>query len=242
MYGLRKLDDDEPTLDGSPLGRALDFLRVQFDADPNGIALTKTKEFRRALVADAIIKIQWPDWTEREIYRGFMPVKIADEYHFEPFLILHHILLDRKLIRHYRGRLRLSKVGAALFASRFNTFDVVAQELIFQTHYFEMSRMRGDIIGTWDIWLNVIDSEARHGISGKALTEVLYGPWEGDGPFDPRNSALYDGVFKPLVWAGLLDENMELGRKLSERVYTVTPLWQRYLKLDPKPSSLRVVH
>jgi hypothetical protein len=47
-----------------------------------------------------------------------MPVKIADEYHFEPFLILHHILLDRKLIRHYRGRLRLSKVGAADVVAR----------------------------------------------------------------------------------------------------------------------------
>ncbi|MGI3212637.1 hypothetical protein ACROSR_16170 [Roseovarius tibetensis] len=242
MYGFRTLDDDDPVLDSSPLMRALDFLQAKLEAEPKGIPLTKTKALRRAMVAEAITKIQWPDWTEQEIYHGFMPIKVADEYHFQPFWILHHILLEMKLLRHYRGRLLFSKAGSRLFTSRFNAFDVIAKEVVFHSPYFEISRMRGDIIGSWDIWLNVIDIEAQQGVSGKDLTEVLYGPSESDGPFDPRTSALYDGVLKPLVWAGLLDENRQLGRKLSERVYTVTSLWNRYLQLDPKPVRLRVVH
>jgi DNA-binding PadR family transcriptional regulator len=84
--------------------------------------------------------------------------------------------------------------------------------------------------------------EAQSGVSGKELTEVLYGPDPTGNIFDPRTSALYDGVLKPLVWAGLLQENRDLGRKLTERVYTTTPLWHRYLKLDVKKPRLHVVH
>ena len=85
MYAFRELSDDDAQLDGAPLMRALDFLRDQFLKNPNGIPLTKSKAFRRTLVADAITTIQWPDWTEQRIYHGYMPIKVADEYHFEPF-------------------------------------------------------------------------------------------------------------------------------------------------------------
>lgn len=242
MYAFRKLSDDDAMLDSAPLMRALDFLRNQFSENPNGIPLTKSKAFRRTLVADAITAIQWPDWTEQEIYHGYMPIKVADEYHFEPFWILHHILLEMKLFRHYQGRLRLSTAGAALFACRFKTYDAIAQEIILRAPYFDSSRTYGSIIGTWDIWLNMLDIEAQHGVSGKCLTEALYGPLEGDSAFDPRTNTLYRGVLTPLIWAGLLDENKELGRKLTERVYSVTPLWTRYLELDLKEPRMRVVH
>jgi len=127
--------------------RALDFLRGQFIENSNGIPLTKIKAFRRALVADAIRTIKWRDWTEQKIYHGYMPIKVAGEYHFEPFWILHHILLEMKLVRHYRDRLLLSKAGAALFACCFDSFNVIAQDILFRTPYFEESRVRGGIMG-----------------------------------------------------------------------------------------------
>ena len=86
MYGFRTLDANDPVLDQSPLVRALDFLAAKFDGHPNGIPLTKGLAFKRDLVADAIVEIQWPDWTEAEIYHGYMRIKVADEQHFEPFL------------------------------------------------------------------------------------------------------------------------------------------------------------
>ena len=242
MYAFNQLESDDPLLETSPVMRALDFLRLQFHNNPSGILLTKSKALRRATVAEAISEIQWPKWTEKEIYHGFMPKKVADEYHFEPFSILHHVLLDMKLIRNYRGRLMLSKSGAAMFVDRFSLFDYVVRGLVFDAPYFEVSRINGDLMGTWDIWLNVLDAEAQYGISGKSLTETLYGPREDDGPFDPRTSRLYDGVLRPLVWTGLLNENTDLGRMLSDRTYTVTPLWKRYLRLDLKTPHLRVVH
>jgi len=234
--------DDDPLLDTSPVMRTIDFLAAQFEEHPKGIPLTKSKALRRNVVADAILTIQWPDWTESEIYNGFMPIKIADEYHFQPFCELRHIMWDMGLFRHYRDHLRLSKVGKALFANRFKSFNAITREMIFEAEQFEYSRFNQGILGTWDIWLNVIDIEAQTSVSGKVLTEVFYGPDTIGNIYDPRTSALYDGVLKPLVWAGLLNENKDLGRKLSERVYTTTPLWHRYLELDAKKTRLRVVH
>jgi hypothetical protein len=75
-----------------------------------------------------------------------------------------------------------------------------------------------------------------------ALTDALYGQTDDPNAFDPRTSALYDGVLKPLVHCGLLDESRANGRKLVERVYSRSPLWTQYLKLDPKQPTLRVVH
>ena len=97
MFEFRQISADDPVLDQSPLVRALDFLLAKFDEHPNGIPLTKSLAFKRDLVADAIIEIQWPDWTEQQIYHGYMPIKIADEQHFEPFRDLHHPPCESKV-------------------------------------------------------------------------------------------------------------------------------------------------
>ena len=242
MFAFRTLSNDDPLLDSSPLMRALDFLKHQFDQNPKGIPLTKSGAFRRAMVAEAITTIHWPDWTEQEIYHGFMPIKVADEHHFEPLWRLHWILRDMRLVRPYRGHLRITKIGTAMFSSRFQVFDAVARETIFEALHFKYAREDRALMGNWDIWLNVIDIEAQHGISGQDLTAVLFGPLEVGHAFDPRTSALYNGVLTPLVWTGLLQEDMSQGRKLSDRIYMITPLWRRYLELDPKQPRLRVVH
>ena len=242
MYDFMKISDDDPVLDGSPLVRALDFLNMKFQADPKGIPLTKSTALQRTIVAEAIAEIQWPDWTEQEVYHGFMPIKVADEQHFEPLFIVHNLLLNMRVVRNYKGRLLLTRKGTAAFASRFNSFNVLAQELLLRAPYFFISRQRNGFVGNWDIWLNVLDVETDAGASCQKITEIFYGPASVDTVFDARPGGIYDGVLKPLVWCGLLTENMDFGRKLSERVYTKTPLWNRYLKLDPKLPRLRVVH
>jgi hypothetical protein len=111
MYGFKTLDANNPVLGQSSLVRALDFLVAKFDDHPQGIPLTKAMAFKRDLVAEAIVEIQWSDWTEERIYGGYAPVQVADEYHLQPFFQLHHNLLDLKLVRHYKGKLLLSKTG-----------------------------------------------------------------------------------------------------------------------------------
>jgi len=51
-------------LDSSPLVWMLEFLHTELQKKPKGIALTKSTAFQRRIVAEAISKIQWPDWTE----------------------------------------------------------------------------------------------------------------------------------------------------------------------------------
>ena len=94
MYEFRQIYADDPVLDQSPLVRALDFLLAKFDEHPNGIPLTKSLFFKRDLFAEAIAKIQWPDWTKAGIYHVYMPIKISVEHHFDPFLDLHHLLVN----------------------------------------------------------------------------------------------------------------------------------------------------
>lgn len=242
MYNTLTIPSDDPVLETSPLARALDFLAEQFEGDPKGIPLTNSMAFRRDLVAEAIVVVQWPDWTEREIYNGFMPIKVADEHHFEPFWELHYLLLRMKLARHYKGKLVLTKQGKAIFGDRFKRFGAVAQALLFDDSQFAEMRYGRNLMGNWDIWLNVLDVETQNGASGKQITKVLFGPAKDANDFDPCTSDLYYGVLKPLMWCGFLSENMDMGRKLIQRVYTKTPLWQRYFELDPKKPRLRIVH
>ncbi len=242
MYGFRTLDANDLVLDQSSLVRALDFLAKMFDEHPNGIPLTKGMAFKRDLVAEAIVEIQWPDWTEKRIYGGYAPVKVADEYHFQPFFQLHHNLLDLKLVRHYKGKLLLSKTGKALFADRFARFDRLAQYVLFEDPHRLFMRQEYGVFGNWDVWLNVMDIETTHGATGKHITDTFYGAEDEPNEFDPRTSRLHSSVLEPLIYCGLLDENRDNGRKLVERVYSKTKLWQSYLQLDEKPPMLRIVH
>jgi len=242
MYEILTIPSDDPMLESSPLVRALDFLAAKFAETPTGIQMTKNMAFRRDLVAEAISIIQWPEWTPQDIYDGYMPVKVADEYHFEPFWELHYLLLRMKLARHYKGKLVLTKQGKAAFSDRFRRFDAVAQALLFDDPQYAEKRSWRNLMGNWDVWLNVLDVETQHGASGKKITEALYGPAKDENDFDPRTSDLYYGVLRPLIWCGMLNEHMDAGRKLTQRMYTKTLLWDRYFKLDPKTPILRLVH
>lgn len=238
MFHFKPLDDHDPLLNTSPLMRALDFLKAEFDENPKGIKLTKSLFLNLKLVERAIVAIDWPDWDVEKIYYRFHKIKVAHEDHFEPLMILHDTLLQLKLVRRYKGHLVLTPLGRTTFQKRFHLFDLIAQTLILQSGFFWHSR--SELMGNWNIWLNVIDFEAKHGISGVDLRTVLYGAPELG--YDREQSRLYDGVLRPLMWVGLLDEHFDNGRKLTDRIYTHTQLWQKYLQLDDKGPNLRIVN
>ena len=242
MFGFRDISTGDPVLETSPLVRALDFLAAKFEEHPKGIPLTKSLAFKRDLVAEAIVEIQWPDWTEDRIYGGYAPVKVADEYHFLPFCDLHVHLVNLKLVRRYKGKLLLSKAGKTLFADRCQRFHRLAQYVLFEDPHRLMMRANHGVFGSWDVWLNVMDIETTYGASGQHLTDTFYGAEDEPNDFDPRTSRFHTHVLEPLIYCGLLDESRENGRKLTERVYRKTQLWQKYLKLDEKPPVLRVIH
>lgn len=242
MYRFRTLSGNGPLLDQSPLVRALDFLDKKFKENPKGIPLTKNMAFKRDLVAEAITEIQWPYWTEAEVYHGFMPMKVANENHFVPFWRLHQHLWNLKLLRHYKGNLMLTKSGRTLFADRFARFNRLVQFVLFHDPHMVCLRQEFELIWNWDICLNVLDIETTNWASGKELTDTLYGAEDEPNEFDPRTSSLYSEVLQPLMYCGLLEEDRSNGRFLVDRIYRKTELWSAYLQLDEKPPMLASVH
>ena len=98
------------------------------------------------------------------------------------------------------------------------------------------------LIGNWDLWFNVLDIETTCWASGKQLTETFYGAADEPNEFDPRTHRLHLCVLKPLMYCGLLEENRDSGRKLIDRIYRKTELWNAYLQLDEKPPILKLAH
>ena len=231
MIAFREIEDDDPILDLSPLVRTLDFLRREFDANDMGIPLTATMALKPELIARAVIEIKWPDWMEEDVYRR---IKVAREEHYDPLWVLHYELINLRFARHYRRHLALTKMGRPIIESRFRSFHFLTKHLMLGSRRFQFGR--DHLMGNWDIWLNVLDMEAEGAVTGEYLTHVLYGPPDRDGPFDERTSYLYNGVLTPLIWSGLLTESIPEARLLSERTYSRTPLWDRYLDLDDKPA------
>jgi len=238
MFRFRTLNDDDPILNASPLIRALDFLCQEFEDNPKGIKLTKNLFFNLKLVERAIPAVDWPDWGVDEIYHRFRRIKVAHEDHFEPLMVLHDALLQLKLVRRHKGCLILTPRGREIIEQRFRLFDLVAQHWILENGFFWRSRM--NLMGNWDIWLNVIDEETRAGTTGCDLRTVFYGPPEPG--YDGVQSDLRNGVLLPLLWVGLMEEHFDNGRRLEDRTYSQTPLWSKYLELDDKGPMLRVVN
>ncbi len=81
--------------------------------------------------------------------------------------------------------------------------------------------------------MNVINVEADHGTTERALFAVFYGEaddWDNVGWCEM--AAFSSCVLRPLEWAGLLAETRET--RAGKNVHHVfkTPLWRSVLKLD----------
>ncbi len=97
-------------------------------------------------------------------------------------------------------------------------------------HFERIGRPEG-LLGNWDIFLNVINIEARTGCSQNHLVETLYGPKETT-EYDPTRSNFNRGVTRPLCWLGLLWEDRKGLSFFADGDLYKTPLWMASLKLD----------
>lgn len=95
------------------------------------------------------------------------------------------------------------------------------------------TRHEDSLIGNWDIFLNVINVEARNGVSKAHLSSVLFGSGSEEGRNDHRlTAAFYIHVLRPLTWLGLLQEH-RVGRGRERKdIFTKTPLWAAALTLE----------
>jgi hypothetical protein len=228
MIEFRVQPNDNAVMAHSPLLRAAQ-LTLQYTQDHGSIPLTPSKAFKRVFVHWAAEHFDWPNMSYEEL---FSVNKVLNEYDFAPLELLHFLLIELKLARHYKGQFKITKRGAELLASPAQLLSTLVPFYIFNMDHSSYSRSGEQALGTWDVWLNILNVEAENAATELELYEVFYSPL-GDEPMAWRaTSAFYSCVLRPLCWAGLLLEHKDQGSKRSDAVYLKTPLWPAWLQLD----------
>jgi hypothetical protein len=232
MDYFRTLDDNDPVLVHSPLLRATR-LTLQYTVDHGSIPLTPSKAFKRVFVHWAAEHFDWPDMGYDEL---FSVNKVLNEYDFPPLELLHFLLIELKLGRHYKGQFKVTKRGADLLTTPSQLLNTLVSFYLMNMDHSSYSRSGDHAVGNWDVWLNVLNVEAENGGTERKLYEVFYGKLD-DVPMAWRaTSAFYACVLRPLCWAGLLTAQHTQAAKRSEAAYFKTPLWAAWLQLDTDDS------
>ena len=124
--------------------------------------------------------------------------------------LLHFLLIELKLGRHYKGQFKVTKRGAAMLAHPSQLLNTLVPFYIFNIDHSGYSRSGEQPLGTWDVWLNVLNVEAENAATELELYEVFYGPLSDEEPMAWRaTSAFYSCVLRPLCWAGVLLEHRD---------------------------------
>lgn len=229
MITFHTLSDHHPDLAHSPMLRAA-LLTLQYTREHEAIGLTKTMAFKRVFVHWAVEHFGWPGSNSEEMFRYN---KVINEYEFPPLELLHFLLIKLRLARHFKGQFRLTKRGAELSEAPGRLFTELVPFFVLEIDHAAYSRFEEAPFGTWDVWMNVINVEADHGTTEKALFGACYGDgadWDNNGW---REMAAFSScVLIPLEWAGLLIlTDDDLAGKKVHHVFK-TPLWRSALKLD----------
>jgi hypothetical protein len=230
MITFANLCHDDPALKLSPLLRGA-LLTLEY-IDTNGpIGLTPNKALKRYFVQWAAEAFAWPNYTAKDLY---YLNKVLNEHDFAPLMVLHEVMLSAKLVRHYKGALHSTRLGKEVRVNTGELWTLLANHLLCVLDHRKYTRNGDQLIGNWDIFLNVINVEAHAGASEERLSAVLFG---GDEEGFRRHDYLlaatfYIHVLRPLCWAGLLLEHRVGKRHKRREVYTKTPLWTAALSLE----------
>ena len=159
MIAFREVDDADPALAFSPLVRGVE-KTFTWIGEHGGIPLTPSKAFKRVFVHWAAENFEWPGVNAEELFRYN---KVLNEYEFPPLEVLHFLLTELRLGRHYKGEFRITKRGKELAQAPGQLFAEVIAFYLLNIDHASYSRFEEQPLGTWDIWLNVLNVEVDHG-------------------------------------------------------------------------------
>jgi hypothetical protein len=237
MFQLQPVRNDEPALKGAPMiGAAQKLLAYLFEHET--IGLTQTKAFQRKFVHWAARDFSWPGWGEEKL---FSVNKVLNEYDFPPLEALHVVLLKLKLIRHHKLTCRLTNAGRAVAGKPGDLFNLIAPFYLVQIDHAASSRIPEPLLGSWSVFLGVLNIEAAQGVTCGALREILYGPPDPAELYDRMPGMIWSQVLSPLCWLGLLAElKTDEHQHLANRQYVTAGLWAQAFSFpfDHGPGSL----
>ncbi|OSQ52436.1 hypothetical protein [Marivita geojedonensis] len=229
MIEFRQLSDDHPELAYSPLLRAAS-LTLQHVEDYGAIGLTQTKAFKRTFVKWAAEHFDWPGMSADELLRYN---KVLNEYDFPPLELLHFLLVELKLGRHYKGAFRLTKRGKEIAKHPARLLDTLVPFYVLNVDHSSYGRFDEQPLGNWDVWMNVINVEIDHGASEEDLFRAFYGDDANSDVGTWRERSVFKSfVLRPLEWSGLIFSQDTERDGQRERHYFKSPLWRQVLVLD----------
>jgi len=231
MIDLRPLKDDDPALAHSPMLRGVERTAGWIEAN-GGIPLTPSKAFKRVFVQWAAAEFDWPGCRPDDLYSVN---KVLNEPDFPPLALLHQLMIELRLARHWKGRFELTRAGRNLASQRGRLFGVMTPTYLFEVDHAWVSRTGDQLPGNWDAYLNVLNVlnvEAENAATGGELRRALFGEPDPDEGFDETLSYLYVQVLRPFCWVGFLEEHRVEGYRLETRVFAKTPLWRAALGLS----------
>ncbi|PTM51460.1 hypothetical protein [Phreatobacter oligotrophus] len=232
-----ELADTHPALAHSPMLRGLT-RTFAYIAENGPIGLTPSGAFKRVFVQWAAEAFDWPGHGPADLYAVN---KVLNEWDFFRLAELHDLMLALTIGRHFKGEFRLTPFGKTFVGQPGRLFGLVAPFYLFRVDHARNSRLNEErLLGSWEIFLNVVNVEAEGGITAERLREVLYGPPEPGPRYDRIAGQLYIEVLRPMCWLGLLQIVGEERMASRDNVYAKTPLWHAALRLDTD-ASLRTI-
>lgn len=219
---IRAIESGSPHLDLARLSNCAIALLEHAD-ESGGLGLTPAGALKRVHVNWAAEIFCWPGYTTEELYRVN---NVLNEEDMFPLWVIHQLLLETKLARHYKKSLRSTKIGRDLIGSPHRAFNEIIPQFLFQVDHIALGRGCSTIPGSLPDYLDTLNLAANGWISVDDLTIHLLGASPAD--WDRRMPSLYIAVIRPLVWAGLvLEAKDDAGKKIIRK----SSLWHEALEL-----------
>ncbi len=203
-----------------------------------GLKLTTTGNLTRGVVVEMIDLFTWPGFDKGDAFRFH---KVINEPDFLPLYFVRHIAESIRLVRQYKGHLKITPVGRQVLE---DPARQALQALLFHTvmwgidlNYLGRGLHEGwpqrDIgILLWSLSVCASGWESSHRLTRLCtipVNEVVEAQW------DTATHAMEGKILRPLWWFGLLEfqeEKVPGQRFAASHFYRKTPLFDRFLSFD----------
>ncbi|MFT5510782.1 MAG: hypothetical protein ACI89J_003879 [Hyphomicrobiaceae bacterium] len=209
-------------------------------ADGTGLKMTATGNLSRDVVAKMCDLFVWPGFDRAHAFRLH---KVVNEPDFLPLFFVRHLAETAKLLRKYKGRLKVTPAGRKMLEE--------PNEASLQAILFYIALWRVDLEylsrGLHDGWpqrdvgivLWSLSIAANDWESPERLTRICTIPIDRvlDTPWDTGTHAMEATILRPLWWFGLLEYRQDdiAGSRFEKRhFYRKTALFDRFLSFNVK--------
>jgi hypothetical protein len=225
----------ETELSGSAVTRNARLL-LRRAADEGELKLTATGNLSRAVVAEMIEVIEWPDLDKSELLRFH---KVVNEPDFLPVHFCRALLQGTKLVRAQRDKLVPTSLGKKMLApEQYGPLQAILFHVALwhlNLGYFDRNPVQSWPQNDVGVVLWSLSASANDWLHPDKLTRLCTVPVIGvlEAAWDLGSFAMEARILRPLTWFGLLESRWAGKAALGEpRLYRKAPLFDRFLKFN----------